>query len=722
MIGIRLTSKPSPESGYAIFFRDHAPKILILVTLLAIWMFGASSYFVPCVQDCGETFVAAHAVTNDRLYGMKYGQLHDSATIPDPERHPFLYSHNINLGSLVYVFLDRVGLTSLWEKQLVTLLAFGAGLYYVFLTVRHVTRSYVAALVVLFLFCTEYAQVLAFGLNALRAWHWLAFFGLIYHVLQYVSAEKKSCAADLFGITLFIAIAMAVGYEFLAIIGLITFFVTILCSKSWGRALTCVPWLLGSVALIFGLRQLQVISVLGLDFWSLDFLYSASIKLTALSKIFTIPSLAEVDAFYQARGILRPYSANVPFDTILPGLKRWVSEVTFPSAGFGSAASFVLVTLLSAGMLGFRAMQRLFSHRLVPQSKSIDVFATSQFMLALVLGTTAGLFLFASIAISIYLKHQFPLTAALLLIPKGVLIAACIHFIAARRQHLFATAAAFALAMVLVADHIATQIQNRATIPSMSVGWIPEVSKRQEATFAVSWIPSSIAGFTRNWVAGIQPGRESAILERISHGQPPFTESDLLEVNLANRDEIEKYQLLRPDYWLYFTTDQKLEVQSVAPSCNRAYARRLWDDLTSARNAPRLASINFDAPAGAGTFAGELTVTGRAIAFVEIRYGEILLARVGLDCDLGKFSGTLVSVDFPFDTIPVKVDAVSHSGERYRLGESMISLRMQRAARSSSQPRRQPSAADLSRINRTLPIAAEGVDFVLFDLRPLWKR
>lgn len=722
MIDIRLTSKLSPESGYAIFFRDHAAKILILVTLLAVWCCGASSSFVPCVQDCGETFMAQHAVQNDRLYGMKYGLLEDRATIPDPDRHPFLYSHNINLGSVVYVFLDRVGLTSFWQKQLVTLLAFGAGLYYIFLTVRHVTHSYVAALVVLFLFCTEYAQVLTFGLNALRAWHWLAFFGLVYHVLQYVSAEKKSRAGDLFGITLFIAIAMAVGYEFLGIIGLITFLVTILCSKSWRRTLTCVPWLVGSVALIFGLRQLQVISVLGFEFWSLDFLYSASIKLTALSKIFSIPSLAEVDAFYQARGILRPYSATVPFETILPGLKRWVSEVTFPSAGFGSAASFVLVTVLSAGMLGFRAMQRLFSSRRVPQSQSIDAIATSQFMLALVLGTTAGLFLFASIAISIYLKHQFPLTAALLLIPKGVLIAACIHFIAARRQHLIATAAAFALVTVLVADHIATQVQNRATIPSMSVEWIPEVSKRQDATFAVSWIPSSVASFTRNWVVGIQPGRESAILERINHGQPPFTESDLLEVNLANRGEIEKYQLLRPDYWLYYATDEKLEVQSVAPACNRTYARRLWDDLISARSAPQLAAINFDAPGGAGTFAGELTVTGRAVASVEIRYGEILLARVGVGCDLGKFSGTLVSMDFPFDTIPVKVDAVSHNGERYRLGESTISLQKQRAATTSSQPRRQPAAEDLIRLNRTLPIAAEGAGFVLFDLRPLWKR
>ena len=721
-MGILKNSNSKPGIFSVGIYRDYAAKILILVTLLAIWLVGASSSFVPCVQDCGETFVAAHAVTNDRLYGMKYGQLHDSATIPDPDRHPFLYSHNINLGSLVYVFLDRVGLTSLWEKQLVTLLAFGAGLYYVFLTVRYVTRSYAAALVVLFLFCTEYAQVLAFGLNALRAWHWLAFFGLVYHVLQYVSAEKKSCAADLFGITLFIAIAMAVGYEFLGIIGLITFFVTIFCSKSWKRTVICVPWLVVSVALIFGIRQLQVISVLGFEFWSLDLLYSASIKLTALSKIFSIPSLAEVDTFYQARGILRPYSANVPFETILPGLKRWVSEVTFPSAGFGSATSFLLVTLLSAGMLGFRALQHLFSLGQAPQSKSIDVIATSQFMLALVLGTTAGLFLFASIAISIYLKHQFPLTAALLLIPKGMLIAACFYFIAARRQHIIATVAAFALATALIADHIATQVQNWATIPSMSVSWIPEVSKRQDATFAVSWIPSSVAGFTRNWVAGIQPGRESAILERINYGQPPFTESDLLEVNLANRDEIEKYKLLRPDYWLYYTTDEKLEVQSVAPSCNRTYARRLWDDLTSARSAPQLAGINFDAPAGAGTFAGELTVTGRAIASVEIRYGEILLARVGLGCDVGKFSGALVSIDFPFDTIPVKVDAVSHSGERYRLGESTISLQKQSAVPPPSQTRRQPMAEDLTRLNRTLPIAAEGAGFVLFDLRPLWKR
>ena len=46
-----------------------------------------------------------------------------------------------------------------------------------------------------------------------------------------------------------------IGYEFLGIIGLITFLVTIFCSKSWMRTVTCVAWLVGSVALIFGIRQ-----------------------------------------------------------------------------------------------------------------------------------------------------------------------------------------------------------------------------------------------------------------------------------------------------------------------------------------------------------------------------------------------------------------------------------------------------------------------------------
>ena len=715
------TLLPKPGTHFKLIIRNHAAKFLIVLTLLTIWGVGSFSFFVPCVQDCGENFIAAHAVTNDRLYGMKYGQLHDSATIPDPDRRPFLYSHNINLGSIVFVLMDRVGLGSLWAKQLLTLLAFGAGLYYVFLTVQLVTRSYMAALIVLMLFCTEYAQVLTFALNSLRAWHWLAFFGLVFHVLQFVSVEKKSHAFDLFAITCFIAIAMGVGYEFLAIIGIITFLVTVFCSNSLKRSIACTAWLVGSVALIFGLRQLQVISVLGFDFWSLDLLYSASIKLTALAKFFVIPSLTEVDAFYQAQGILRPYSATVPFETIFPGLVRWVSQVTFPTAGLGSTASFVLLTLLSPVLLFVQGGKNLFARKKIPLLYSIDLLTTSKFMLALVLGTTIGLFLFASIAISIYLKHQFPLTAALFLIPKGVLIAICIGSFVGWRQHTFASAAALALVAALVVDHIGTQTQNRSTIPPMSVGWIPEVSKRQDATFAVSWIPSSVAGFTRNWVVGVQPGLEVEIIDRINQGKPPFAESDLLEVNLSNRDEIKKYQLIHPDYWLYYATDQKLEVQSVAPWCSRSYARRKWDDLSLKKDSPRLVSMNWDAPSGAGTFSGALNLTGRAVSFVEISYGDIVLARTGVGCDDTFFSGVLLDMNFPSDTITVKLSAVFHNGERIYLGETTITLPAQRAAKPPSLPRRQPAAEDLVRLNQKLPVVAAGEGFVIFDMRPLWK-
>lgn len=719
--------------------QGYAALLLIVVTLALAWFHGSTTFFVPCVQDCGETFIAQHAVVNYRLYGVKYGLLQDHATIPEPDRHPFLYTHNVHLGTLLFPLLDQAGLTSLWAKQLVTLFAFGAGLLYLFLTVRYVTRSSLIALTVLLVFCTEYAQVFTFALNTLRAWHWLALFGLIYHALRFVSAEQAGAAKNLIAMTIFTVISFGIGYDFLAISGLVTVFVALLCSRSLIRTGACLAWLGCSVMLVFIVRQIQVITVLGFDFWYQDLVYSAVIKVTALAKYFSIPSMPEIEAFYQAHGIFRPWAAAATLDQIVLGLRHLVFHVTLPTAGFGAAASWLLVTILSVGVVMLWAVhpltirfvqhsvERSWQHRLFSGLRFrdgdwIDANLTARFFVAMVLGVVGGFIGFGSITLSIYLKHQFPLTAAVLLIPKGVLIALLIQCAMVRRRRLGAMVTALALAIVLIVVHVATQVKNWVAIPPMSVAWIAEVLKRQDATYAVSWIPSSVAGFARNWVVGIQPGREIHAIERANHGEAPFTDSDLLEFNPAFKEDIEKYHLLRPDYWLYFSTDQKLEFQGVVPSCNRSYARRLFDNLVFPQNKPRLASVNFEAPAGVGTFAGELNVTGRAVAAVEVLYGEIVLARVGLYCDYRKFAGVLLSLDFPADGIPVKIDAITHNGRRYHLGESRISLREQREAKPPLQPRRQPSAENLIRLNRALPIAATGPGFVLFDLRPFWKQ
>jgi hypothetical protein len=708
---------------------DKVAVMIIGVTLGLVWLEGTFSYFIPCAQDCGETFIALHSVRNYNLYGLKYWLLQDHSTIPDPNRHGFIYTHNPHLGTLLFPLLDQVGISTVWGKQLVTLLASGAGLFYVFLTVRYVTKSVLIALCVLALFCTDYGGVFSFALNALRAWHWLVLFGLIYHSVQIVSGAAARIG-HLAAVTAFSALAFSIGYEFLAIALAVTLFIAVFCARSIGGAAVCLGWLAGSVILIFAVRQAQVIAVLGTNFWFLDLLYSAGIKLTALARYLELPSLAEIDDFYRAHGVLRPFAAVAPVEQVVLGILQHLEKITVPSVGLGAIACWLAAAVLSIVIVSawiYRlAFKASFVDHLQDRTRDwLDVVYSARFFLAQSLGTIAGLIAFGSVTVSIYLKHQMPLMAAVLLIPKGAIIGLGLRCAFGQCRYPIFRGTAAILAAALVADHVAIQFQNVAALRPMPLGWIPEVIKRQDATFAVSWIPSSVAAFSRNSATGIQPGLEWRIIDRVNRGDQPFTETDLLEVNTLYKEDIVRYRLLQPDYWLYFATDQKAELQGTLPACTRSYSRRLFDELLSPPATAILKRISFVARPDMRLFTGEINLTGRAVSAVELNDGDKVLARTGLYCDESTFAGALpLSID-PTEGSKefLTIDAINYNGARHSLGSlDASSARDVLTALPASLPHHQIDAEMLIELNRTLPIAAKGPGFVLFDLRHLWTR
>jgi hypothetical protein len=709
---------------------EQTALILIAATLAVVWLEGSYNHFIPCAQDCGETFLALQSIANYNLYGLKYWLLQDHSTIPDPNRHAFIYTHNPHLGTLLFPLLDHIGISTVWGKQLVTLLASGAGLFYVFLTVRYVTKSVLIGLCVLALFCTDYAGVFAFALNALRAWHWLALFGLIYHSLQILSGTAASRIGHLFAVTVFSVLAFSIGYEFLAIALAITLFIALFCARSVERSILCLGWLAGSVMLIFAARQAQVIAVLGVNFWLLDLFYSVGIKLTSVATYLKLPSLPEIDDFYRGYGVLRPFAAVAPVEQVVLGIVQHLQKITFPSVGLGATACWLAAAVFSIVIVGAwifsLAFKASFVDRLQHRAMDwIDAIFSARFFLAQSLGTIVGLIAFGSVTVSIYLKHQMPLMAAALLIPKGAFtgLGLRLAFGQCRYQVLRVTAAI--LAAALIADHVAIQFQNLAALRPMPVGWIPEVVKRQDATFAVSWIPSSVAAFSRNWVTGIQPGLEWQIIDRVNRGDWPFTETDLLEVNTLYKEDIVRYRLLQPDYWLYFATDQKAELQGTLPACTRSYSRRLFDELLSPPATAILKRISFVARPDMRLFTGEINLTGRAVSAVELNDGDKVLARTGLYCDESTFAGALpLSID-PTEGSKefLTIDAINYNGARHSLGSlDASSARDVLTALPASLPHHQIDAEMLIELNRTLPIAAKGPGFVLFDLRHLWTR
>ena len=282
------------------------PAVVIAVTMLCVWIYGSTTFFVPCRMDCGEAFDALQYVDNYRLYGLRYGLVQDMATSASPDARPYLYTHNVNIAGIEFTLLEAIGLWPFWSKQLVTLAVFGAGLSYVFRATAYHTRSWLAGLVVLLLFVTDVDHVLAFSLNPLRVWHWLAIFGLIFHVGRLARQPHVAPRLDRLAIVLLACVAFGIGYDFWVTCSGIAAVIYVLCL---GKRAFRFGMLLGMFGLVaafavpFVLRQIQIMSVLGVPFWIMDVVYSAAIKVSVLSRLIEVPPTAELDAIYQAAGV-----------------------------------------------------------------------------------------------------------------------------------------------------------------------------------------------------------------------------------------------------------------------------------------------------------------------------------------------------------------------------------------------------------------------------------
>lgn len=343
-----MSSSPWLSSHPGAFVR--LTWLLLILTLGAVWLAGARSGYVPCATNCGETFDALQYVSNYRLYGLRFGLLQDMATSPLPQARPFLYTHNVNLGGLVFVALDALGVRTLSGKQLFTLLGFGLGLLYVFKAVTAHTRSPLIGFCTLVLFIVDYEHVLSFGLNALRAWSWLALFGLLYHGGR-IAGASEARARDRIALFVFAAVAFGIGYDFwiCCLATIVTLALAPRTTEGWKRHLRSrLVWILLAFAAPVILRQIQVAVFVGPEFWLQDVHYSLLVKLPLANRLSPLPSAATIDAFYQSWHILRPPA--VPARSalaILNMLQSMLFSITIPSFGLLST-----VLLLALGLLG----------------------------------------------------------------------------------------------------------------------------------------------------------------------------------------------------------------------------------------------------------------------------------------------------------------------------------------------------------------------------------
>ena len=327
-----------------------AAALIILLVCVAEWKTSQGLSTIPCRMDCGETFVALQQAQQFHRYEFAYGLMQDHATSDDLVAHPYLYTHNASLPTMAFPILSAFGFNSLWEFQTITLLGFALGLFYAFRATARVSGSEPLALIVLAFFASDYVHVFSFGLNALRAWGWLALFGVIYHVdvfaVRYHHATEH--ISDLIWVLLFSALTFCIGYDFW-IVCLVIAALQIVFSQ-WHVGPTRVSKLLFILGLLFVIpplaRQIQVAAVLGFDFWWRDLTISAAIKVSQLSAWIDIPSLEDINRLYETVGVLRPPAVSgASLLSILVTFWDLSINVLLPSYGVVTLLCFVIAFL-----------------------------------------------------------------------------------------------------------------------------------------------------------------------------------------------------------------------------------------------------------------------------------------------------------------------------------------------------------------------------------------
>jgi hypothetical protein len=267
---------------------------LILASLWLVWNESWHSHFLPCRMDCEETFVALHQAQNLRLLHSGLRLLEDRATGSNPAAHPYFSVYTPNIAALVFESLEWMGVRELETKQFVTLIIFGLGLLYAYRAVSLNARSEVLGAIFVALLATTYLQVLGFAQNALRAWHFPAFFGLLFHAGRLAQNPDKPLRRDYVAVAALLFASFGVGYDFHAICFLTAVFLVWFNpgDLSWRRRLNFIGYLFSAFLIPVILWQIGVATVVGVDSWSREAFDGVS-RVVSFLNIGTFQLLAE---------------------------------------------------------------------------------------------------------------------------------------------------------------------------------------------------------------------------------------------------------------------------------------------------------------------------------------------------------------------------------------------------------------------------------------------
>jgi hypothetical protein len=697
---------------------------IALLNMAVVWNDARHNAYVPCVENCGESFRVFKYVQDYRTYGAKYGFIEDYADERNPNRVPLLYTHNMSMPGILFAALEAAGIHELSAKQFVILLVHGLGLFYAFLAVRYLTGSSGLGIVFLGLLATDYELVFGFALSPLRSWHWLALFGLLYHVGHVVRAT--SFGWHLVACSIFAAMAFGVGYDYFTICLVICGFCAALYIRPGLKPSEVVVMLLGLGVAFFvpvALRQAQIAVVLGWNYWSTDFYYTLMTKAAFLQDVFPLPPAAQIDEFYRAHGVFRPSTAASSAVAGFAQIRDLIRYVLVPLFGSLTLLLFIVVTTLASATVAWRGLVRSGTPPLgwtAPSRRSQMLRLT----IVLALGTVCGLAIFPDHNILIFVKHKVPLIAAPVMFAKAVAIVGFVTlgWWALARKSMMTGCLSIGLAVLIVIDHAVIEFDNIRAKTPYHFTWIDEVRKNPDASYAVSWDPTAVSVFTDTKVTSLSTRDELWLLDYVGQrsGQP------------AQYPTISRPATLTtiPDYWLYFPTDAMSPFDSFDPMCRLDYLSRFALRLVYHGTPTIVAGSNWVRPSparpgGFVMFGGRLDdLPFRDSYKLQVHTRENLDGEVVTNCHYqtflgwvrtragqaeGSYSVAIAAQDPGLPNLKTQI--------AYQLSKDAPPSDFEHPALTLQLP--MPTADALSQRYLSLPVAKRGAGWIMFDLRGL---
>lgn len=337
------------------------PPIVSVAVLIALLCWGLWSNWIQykstcehgtCMFHIGESFTSITTAIFYQRYGGEYWFLQQVPQSGSPDwvdRDFMLYSHNPNIGGFVVYAATLVGFQTVIIPAIVTAIAYAIGIYLSFRFGEAATGSRLIGSWYGLFMATDVFYNVSWGLNLIRGWSWLGLFGVWYATLRLTSCGGAWSVALL---VVGSAVTFLVGLDFTMLVAASAVVLALMMGETWRTRVRVALLIIGAFGALLCLRQIQIIGALGVEAWSTDIFYTASLKLPRELRWYEIPDDAAIQGWYVSHNLTRGHAAVFSIRAIdkwvffLALLNTWKHlSLSLPIFILGALSTMVLVAM-----------------------------------------------------------------------------------------------------------------------------------------------------------------------------------------------------------------------------------------------------------------------------------------------------------------------------------------------------------------------------------------